>query len=119
MNNTSVAWTFGKNARPYQRAQRYQAKQAAPGPGAYEIRGKNTLVGSAQPSFSIGTGKRTGGGSGPVKGMVIVPGPGQYEYEAAGQAVASNAKTIGKKLKGMLESKIGDNVPGPGHYTYT
>ena len=76
MDNTSVAWTFGKNARPYQRS-RFMKKYTAPGPGAYEISGKG-IVSAAQPSFSIGTGKREGG-AGPVKGMALVPGPGQYE----------------------------------------
>ena len=31
----------------------------------------------------------------------------------------ANGRSIGKKLKGMLDQKLGDNVPGPAHYTYT
>lgn len=113
MASTSIAWTFGKNARPYQR-QRLTKKYTAPGPGAYEVSGKGVVT-AAQPSFSIGTGKREGA-TGPVKAMAIVPGPGQYE---ASPYEDSNGRSMGKKLKGMLDDKLGSNLPGPGHYTYT
>ena len=80
------------------------SKYTAPGPGTYETSGKG-VVSASQPSFSIGTGKREGG-AGPVKGVAVVPGPGQYEG-MDGIFDRQNGRSIGKKLKGMLDEKIG------------
>ena len=76
----------------------------APGPGTY-----SHFAQSSQPTYSIGKEQRTSGG--PVK-ATYVPGPGAY---TPADERTSNAKSISKKLKGLLD-QLDSRVPGPGAY---